>query len=340
MMNNILVVNVNWIGDVIFSSPLFLSLKKAYPKAKISCLAVPRVKDILSMIEGVDEIIEFDERGAHRRLLAKLQLIEQLRQKRFDAAFILHRSLTRAFLIYLAGIPVRVGYPTKGRQIFLTHPIKEADEKKMHRSDYYLNIVEGFGVNVLDRSYRLQPSSRDEQEIETILKQNNISQQDRFIVINPGGNWDLKRWPPENWVGLVEHLSGRFGMKIVISGSANDQSLSQQIMERSRQNHVIDLSAKTNLKQLAALFKKAQLVISADSGPLHIAAGVTTPCIGIFGPTRSEITGTRGKQKSIILQKDVGCNRGACYFLECPDNVCMQAVTIRDVYEAAQQIIR
>ena len=109
-MNRILVVNVNWLGDVIFSSPIFKALKSAYPEAKISCLAVPRVKEILESIPEIDEIIIYDEKGKHGNPFAKFSLIAKLHREKFDIAFVLHRSWTRALLVFLAGIPQRVGY--------------------------------------------------------------------------------------------------------------------------------------------------------------------------------------------------------------------------------------
>src|SRR5262245_11739670 len=117
-MKKVLVVNVNWLGDVIFSAPVFQALKAAYPQSQVSCLAVPRVRAILESIPGIDEIIVYDEEGAHRNPLAKLRLIRELSAKHFDAAFLLHRSLTRALLVFLAGIPQRIGYATKGRGPF------------------------------------------------------------------------------------------------------------------------------------------------------------------------------------------------------------------------------
>src|SRR3989338_10510672 len=107
-MNNILVVNVNWVGDVIFSLPIFTALKKAYPNAKVSCLAVPRVKEALEGSSSIDEIIVYEEEGAHRTPFGKLKFIGELRRRKFDAAFLLHRSLTRALIVFLAGIPKRV----------------------------------------------------------------------------------------------------------------------------------------------------------------------------------------------------------------------------------------
>lgn len=336
-MNKILVVNVNWLGDVIFSSPIFKALKTAYPDSKISCLAVPRVRDILESIPGIDEIIVYDEEGSHRSLLAKLRLIREFSQKRFDTAFLLHRSLTHALFVFFARIPQRIGYDTKGRGRFLTKAIQAPDERKMHRSDYYLNIVESCGVNVPDRATSLVVSAQTEKEMLDTLRGHGIGEKDFLIVIHPGGNWDLKRWPARHFTLLIEQLMREGRCKVVISGSRQDVDLVKTIIAGSSREPVV-LTGKIDLKQLTALMKRADCVVSADSGPIHIASGVGSSVVGIFGPTRPEITGPRGRGRCVILQFDVGCNRRPCYYLECPDNICMQAVHVERVIDAIRQI--
>lgn len=335
-MRKILIVNVNWVGDVIFSSPIFKALKAAYPQAKISCLTVPRVREVLEAIPGVDEIIAYDEQGAHRRPLAKLRLIYELSQKHFDAAFLLHRSLTRALFVFLAGIPQRIGYDAKGRGRFLTRAIKTPDERTTHRLDYYLNVVESFGVTVADRASSLTVSIASETENRDLLKRHDVGDRDFLVVVHPGGNWDLKRWPAHHFTRLIEELMKDGKVKVVISGSDQDVVLTEAIISGLRRKPIV-LAGKVDLKQLMALMKRADCVVSADSGPLHIASSVGTNAIGIFGPTRPEITGPRGSGRAVILQRDVGCNRRPCYNLECPDNICMQAVSVKEVLVAIRQ---
>src|SRR3989338_3603140 len=204
-MKNILVFNVNWLGDVIFSSPVFRALKEAYPQARIICLAVPRVKEILESIPFIDEIIIYDEKGQHASLTAKLGLIYSLRKKKIDIAFLLHRSLTRALFVFLAGIPRRVGYDTKGRGFFLTHKVKPL-AGEAHRSDHYLHVIESYGISVRDRRTQLNVTSQSKEEVAGMLTAENVRPEDEIVVINPGGNWDLKRWPVENFAKLADHL--------------------------------------------------------------------------------------------------------------------------------------
>ncbi len=334
-MKKILVVNVNWVGDVVLSTPVFKALKDNYPEAFISCLAVPRVREILERSPGVDRIISYDEKGIHKTPWAKLKLIAALRREHFDAAFILHRSLTRALLIFLAGIPQRIGYATKNRGWLLTRRIFEP-VGSLHRSDYYLKVIEAFNIRVNDRICELKPGPRDK-NIEDMLRGNGITEKDFLVVVHVGGNWDLKRWPQDNFALLIKQLASRYQAKIVIPGTREDIGLAQEIARASGIDPVL-LAGKTNLKELMTLMERADLVISSDSGPVHIANSLGVDVVGIFGPTRPEVTAPRGKGRVFILQKDVGCNRHPCYFLQCPDNVCMQAITVQDVLETIEKI--
>lgn len=330
-MKKILVFNVNWIGDVIFSAPIFNALSKKYPGAEIVCLAVPRVQSILKMIPGIDRIMVYDEERKHRFLLGKIKLVLQLRREKFDIAFVIHGSLTRALLIFLSGIPHRIGYATKRRRFFLTQVV-EPSSKILHRSDYYLRIVESFSINVRDRQCRLVVDPEDIRWAENYLQENNIKQNDFFVVLNPGGNWSLKRWPKESFAKLAQQLISRFQAKVGICGSLADVEISRY-MKKVCQDHIYCLFGKTTLGQLAAVFQKASLVISADSGPMHIASGVGTKVIALFGPTHPEVTGPRGQSSDIILRYEVGCNKDPCYHLKCQDNICMKSINIKDVLQ-------
>lgn len=335
-MKKILVVNVNWVGDVIFSSPVFTNLKKKYPDSHITCLAVPRVKDILESVEGVDEIIVYDEKGRDWGLWAKLRLVIRLKKKEFDSVFLLHGSWTRAILMYFAQIPVRVGYPTKNRGKLLTHCTK-ACIGVIHRCDYYLNVIEDFGIPIVDRStnFKITPAAR--KEIGDILSKHNIKELDPYAVLHVGANWDLKRWPEMNFARLIDEIESVIKVKVIIPGSKKDKKAAKRISDHCKVKPIL-LTGQTNLKQLAALMERAQFVVSADSGPMHIASSVGTKTISLFGPTKPEMTGVRGHGENITLQKDVGCNRSPCYFLECPDNICMKSISVKDVIDAVRKI--
>ncbi len=337
-MKNILVVNVNWLGDVIFSSPAFKALKEKYPQSRITCLGVPRIVEVLQHVEGVDDIIIYEEKGRHASPLGKLKLIHQIRSKRFDIVFLFHGSLTRALIVFLAGIPVRVGYPSKSRGVFLSHKV-ECLKGIVHRSDFYLNVIESFEVEVSDRNYYLNVSDQDIDFADKLFKDNNISKDDFVIILNTGGNWDLKQWPEEKFSLLIDQISILPSLKIVITGAPKDAERVRRIILNAK-SEVVNLVGQTTLSQLMGVMKRSNLVISADSGPLHVASSVGVKTIGLFGPTSPQITGQRGKENGDVIYNDVGCNKNPCYHLTCLDNICMKSITVKNVIDRIKRIQR
>ncbi len=332
-MKNILVVNINWLGDAIFSVPVFKALKKAYPQAQLTCLCVPRVKEVLDYCPYVDKFIIYDERKKHRWPWQKLKIIGQIRAGHFDAAFVLHRSMTRALLVFLAGIPVRVGY-SKTKWL-LTQAI-DFPTGDLHRGDVYLKVVEDFGVKVDERGGELSLKLPDMKSLDVKLAQAGVLEGEDFVVFNPGGNWDLKRWPVDLWAQLAAVVNREFKVRIVISGGAQDKHLGETILHQAGIKGIV-LAGQSSLGESLALFKRARVVVSADSGPLHLAQSVGAKVIAIFGPTRPEITGPRAVGAVQVLFHELGCNKTPCYLLSCKSNLCMQAVKVSDVAQAIKE---
>ena len=148
----ILIFNVNWVGDVLFSTAVIRNIRYNYPDAFIACCIPSRCYQVLKGNPHLDEIIIFDDHDRHRSLLSRLRFVRLLRFKRFDIVYLLHRSFSRAFLCWLAGIPQRVGYYTKKRGFLLTKKIPPLrDRDAVHRIDYYLMVIEQAGLRVEDR---------------------------------------------------------------------------------------------------------------------------------------------------------------------------------------------
>lgn len=331
-MKKILVVSVNWLGDVVFSMPVFRALKAAYPKAKICVLAVARVKEVFELCPDVDEVIVYDEDGKAWGILGKITAVLALRGMKFNAVFILRRSLSRTFVTWLAGIPVRVGFSSRAWAWLLTHRVDGSGCDQIHRSDVYLRVIEAFGVKVRDRFAALKVGRDVCENLATKLRAKGLTGDERIVVLNTGGNWGLKQWPKEHFAVLAARLTRELGFTVVLSGAPADLLRVESIARDSGVAPVV-LAGETDIKELAALFKRAHMVVSADSGPLHLANAVGANVVALFGPTRPEITGPQGQGRIKVLSRDVGCNRAPCYYLECPDNRCMQALTVEDVFQ-------
>ncbi len=336
-IKNILVVEVNWLGDVLFTTPAIRAIKKAYPNCHLACMVLPRVREVIEGNPNVDEIIIFDEKGKHLRIFPRIKFIMELRKKRFDVVFLFHRSLTRTLITFFSGIPQRIGFAYLKRGFLLTKRIP-VPPREMHRSDTFSKIVESFGIKVDDRKCEFFISEKSRAFIRDFFKKEGIVDSDFLVVINPGANWSLKRWPKDNFAELSDRLVEYFDAKIVISGSEKDLSLATDISNMMKKKALI-VAGKTTFKQLGALMERANLVISADSGPMHLAAAVSKNLIALFGPTEPKITGPRGKANTIIIHKDMGC-KIPCYELDCRDNLCMKTISVEDVLLEVRKIRR
>jgi len=335
----ILIFNVNWLGDVLFSTAAIRNIRRNYTSSYIACVIPSRCYPILKGNPYLDEVIIFDEQDRHKGVLAKLNFVSLLKSRKFDIVFLLHRSFSRALICRLAGIAERIGHITKKRAFLLTKKIVPPKKDSLHRIDYYLDVIEKAGLRVEDRYLDFIFTPEDKNHVDDFLTLNAVQKDDFLVAVNPGGNWMPKRWPKEYWAQLSDNLISQFKAKVVITGSISDLPLANQIKQMMKQEPLVACGV-FNIKQLGALAKLSDLFITADTGPLHIANAVgAKKIIAIFGPTAKEITGPYPVTNTAILQKDVGCII-PCYKVHCQDNRCMKAVTPDDVLTEAKKVLR
>lgn len=328
----ILIFNVNWLGDVLFSTAAIRNIRINFPHAYLACAIPARCYLVLKDNPHLDEIMIFDEKDRHKGVFAKLDFVRLLKSKQFDTVFLLHRSFTRALICRLAGIGQRIGYYTKKRSFLLTRAIKPPSPRSMHRIDYYLNILEKAGLRLEDRFTEFFVSDADVNFIVRFLKDRHLDGKGFLVALNPGANWAPKRWPAKHWALLADSLIDNLAAKVIIVGSSNDASIAREITA-SMHNKPVVACGLLNLKKLAALFKRVGLLVTADTGPLHIANAVgAAKIIALFGPTDPAITGPYPDKNVALLFKDVGC-KVPCYKVNCKDNRCMKAISVQDVLE-------
>jgi len=284
----------------------------------------------------IDEIILYDEELAHKSIFGKWRLIKELKRKKFDTAYLLHRSFTKALIACLAGIKERVGYPTKNRAGILTKVVDEPSEE-LHKVEYFLNIARACGMEPKSVSYEFFVREEDRKFITKLLQKESISEKDTVVVLCPAGNWPPKRWPAENFARLGDELAENCGAKIVISAAGNDLKLAQDIKSVMASVPVI-AAGKTNLNQLGALLERANLVVANDTGPMHVSVAVGARTIALFGPTSARLTGPYGEGDYKVMSGNVSCEV-PCYDITCADNSCMSAIRVKEVIREALNIL-
>ncbi|MDD5449865.1 MAG: lipopolysaccharide heptosyltransferase II [Candidatus Omnitrophica bacterium] len=338
-MKRILIVRTDRLGDVVLSTPVIKAVRKAYPDAFISMMVSSYAKDVVEGSPFLNKVIAFDKKK-HGGLFGTAAFVSKLRKNNFDTAFVLHPVKRIHIILWLAGIKRRIGYDKKWG-FLLTDRIphkKQFGEK--HEIDYNLDVIRSAGINTDDKALYVPVRPEARSKVEAILKDNGFTDKDEFIVMHPGASCPSKRWPAERFGWAADELIERFHKKVVVVAGTNDSKFAQETNYYIK-NEALDLSGNLSVAELAALLEKARLLISNDSGPVHIAVALGVPVVVIFGRNQPGLSyrrwGPAGKH-DIILHKDVGCVN--CLAHNCKIGFkCLQAITVDEVVKASGRIL-
>ena len=337
----ILLIRTDRIGDVVLSTPAIKAVRDTYPDAYIAFMVRPYAKDIIEGNPYLDEVIIYDKEAAHNSFFATLLFGLRLRKKKFDTAVILHPTNRSHMIAFIAGILNRVGFNRK-MAFLLT---KRVDDKKLlgekHELDYTLDILKNIGVTAVDRSLFVPVTGSAENAVDVKLKAAGYNGSTPLLAIHPGASCPSKKWPAARFASLADMLKERYGFQIALVAGPGDARDAAEL-KNNLKSRVIDLSGRTSVAELAALLKRCRLFISNDSGPVHIASAVGTPCVVIFGRKQPGLSpkrwGPTGKS-DVVLHKDAGCT--VCLAHDCKNGFrCLNAVTVEDAFNAVNSMIK
>ncbi|MBU1084546.1 MAG: glycosyltransferase family 9 protein [Candidatus Omnitrophota bacterium] len=331
---NILIFELNWLGDILFSFPLLRALKKEHKSARITCAVVPRYAELLHGSPDVDDIVLLSDRRGILSFFEKIVFILKTRKKKYDVCYLLKPSKSKTMMACAAGIPERIGF--SGKRSAITSEIK-IPNVPMHRADTLLLLTGAKSGKISDKKYRYSVSEKDMKKAEDVLR-NRLGGACKFIAVHPAGNWPQKRWDRDSFAELIARLlAHNAAIKVVITGAEGDKELARYITEKVNDRRCFSLAGDTKLGELAAVFKKSGLVISSDSGPLHLAAAAGGRTIGLFGPTSPRITGQIGEGEHIVISSEGRIDCGLpCYAEDCLLNKkCMDVISVDEVFEIA-----
>ena len=326
-------------GDTILSYPTVRQLKILFPKSHLAILVPSYLVDLWKTFPYVDEIIPSQKKGGIESIWEDLNLAQSLKEKDFDLAVILPRSFRSAFHIYLARIPIRIGYRAEGRSVFLTQGIHRSKQiLRVHRVYYYQKLLEPLGKVEGLPSPQIFLREEDRRWAAQALKEMGISDGKVLIGMNPGATYGLaKCWYPDRFGELGRRLSEKWKARILLFGKEEEQPISHEILNYLGARG-IDLTGKTGLLQLAALLERCHLLITNDTGTMHVATAVGTPVVALFGSTPPLTTGPWGEGHAVI-RKNVPCS--PCWKRICPtDHRCMELITVEEVEEVVDNQLR
>lgn len=325
----------NWIGDAVLALPALTQLRQNAPGAEIWVAAHGWVREMFEGHPLLDGTVALPSYSSRRSFF---EGVRRLRPHRFDAGLLLTNSFSSALLFASAGISERWGYSRDGRRFLLTRPLRpESTVPPRHQVLYYSHLVSalGFGSSTPELAFPLQ--EKDVQAAQDLLASRGVAQGKTRVVLNPGAFYGpAKRWPAERFSGLASRLQKSHDAEIIITGSSAEAPLARDISDgMTEKPHV--LTGATSLRTLAGVLALADLVVSNDSGPMHIANALKTPLVAVFGPTDQRVTGPF-QPPCRVIRKDVTC--WPCSHRKCPtDHGCMTEISIEEVAEAGRNLL-
>jgi heptosyltransferase II len=339
-IKRILVRGPNWLGDAVMCEPTLRGLRRLFPDAQIALLVKPAVADLFAGHPALTRVLTYDTKGRHAGLSGKWALAGQLRRQGFDLAVLFQNAFEAAFLTFLAGVPRRYGYATDGRSLLLSDPVAAPDRRTViHQVRYYWDLLKPLGLMGDPTAPELVVFPEEEQAMAGRFAQGGLAATDVVVGINPGSTYGgAKRWLPERFAEVTERLchtireSREQQVGVVIFGAKGEERLAQEIAARLSSRSLV-LSGATTIRELMASVKRCAVLLTNDTGPMHIASAFQVPVVAIFGPTDWRTTSPFGSAHAIVRQP-VDC--APCLLRECPiDHRCMTRVSVDQVYEAA-----
>jgi heptosyltransferase-2 len=339
--DKILVMRYRFIGDTVLTVPFLRNLRAAFPRAHIDLMLEPFSGQVIGGCPYIDRIIPFEIKTIHRysnrsqqgKLAGYIRFWKRIRKERYDAAFVLKRSLSSALLVRAAGVPRRIGFATEGRGFLLTDPVVYRHDQ--HEVENFLDCLRAVEAPVVSKHLELWPSPEGDGKIRALFAEKGWLPQDLKIVIHAAASLPAKQWPLDRFANVMKSLQERFQAKFIYTGSKEDTRLYDEI-ESNGPFDGLNLCGKTSLRENLSVYRASNLYFGVDSGPLHMAAALGLPVVALFGPTDERKWGPWGEGHEIITKR-LTCH--PCKPHKCADNECMKLITVDDALEAVGRVM-
>ncbi len=339
---NILIVKLSAIGDVIHTLPSLNAIRKKFPDARITWVIEEAALPIIEGHKALDQVLvsrrktwikEMRTPKRGRALQEIAGFIKKLRSVQYDMVIDFQALLKSGVLVALAKGNRKIGFG-RGMEhmehsyLFFNErvPAVDMDNHAILRS---LMLLDALSIHSREIVYDLPVQDSDRRKAEELLAENGLENAKTLAAVNPVAQWPTKLWQNEKFSILADRLIDEKGVGLFFTGGPDDKSTSSDIMSRMTCK-AVDFTGKTTLKTLAALYEKADFLVTTDTGPMHLAAAAGLPVIAIFGPTAPWRTGPFGSGHCVIRS---GLDCSPCFKRHCNTLDCMKLISVEDVME-------
>ena len=346
---NILIVKLSAIGDVIHTLPALNAIRKQYPRAHITWLVEEAAADLIQAHAALNRVLISKRKewvkglfGSHwhKNASAIQQFVRTLRDTEYDIIIDFQGLFKSGILVGLARGKRKVGFDRgmdhmECSYLFYNEKVKPVD-MEIHALTRGLMLIESIGVHSRDVHYHLPVTAKDRVKTADLLDRQGIGEDTLFVAINPMAKWSTKLWGNAKFARLASQIRADLKAEVVFTGSTKDRLEIAEI-ESHMGGGAVNLAGKTTLKMLAALYQKAACVITADTGPMHLAAAVEAPLVAIFGPTAPWRIGPFGEGHRVLRE---GLDCSPCFKRHCRGMDCMKQISVAAVYANVEQVLQ
>ena len=338
----ILVMRYRFIGDTVLTVPFLRNLRESYPAAHIDLMLEPFSGQVIEGCPYVDRVIPFEFKTIHTyssrsqrsRISGYLYYRRLIRDGRYDAVFVLKRSLSSALLAWTARVPRRIGFATEGRGLLLTDRVAYREDQ--HEVENFLDCLRTLDIPIRSRSLELWPSPEADRKVLSLFAAAGWKSDDLKIIIHPAASLPAKQWPLERFAAVMKTLKQRYGAHFVYTGAKGDAPLYREL-ERQGPFDGLNLCGVTSLRENLSAYRASHLFFGVDSGPMHMAAAMGVPVVALFGPTDERKWGPWGEGHAVITKR-LSCY--PCKPHKCSGNECMKRITVAEVLETVENKLK
>lgn len=322
-----LVVRTDRIGDVILSTPVFEAIKSKFPQSHLCAMVSSYAADVVKSNPHVDDVIIDDHEHRGREREGFFRLVRKIREGEFDVAVLLRPTFRLALMLLLAGVKYRIGTGYRFYQILLNRKVYEHRKVNLrHEADYNLDLLRPLGIAWRKTPPKMYLSAQEKEFAGRLFDQLKIAPDDTVVLIHPGSGDSSLNLPAKRFAQAADGLMEKLGAKILFTGTNREKELVSFIQGRM-EHEAFDLVGRTDLRQLAAVINKCDVVVSNSTGPMHLAVAVGTPTVAVFcpifaaGPIR---WGPYGEGHEVIMPPVPICFE--CKPRRCPHYDCMEKI--------------
>lgn len=327
----ILLIRLSSLGDIVLTTPAIRAVRANFPNAYIAMLVAKQSADILRENPYLNEIITFDRLAKDKDTGEIWRVVRLLRERKFTLAIDLQRKFRTEILMYFSGATERVG---KG----MLCTVRVSEQGNKHATEHYFDILHAVGIPAEDQKLELFLAESERRDAVQRLKAAGSVAGKLKVGLFPGAGWKLREWMPERFAAIGDRLVEHFNADVLIFGGQQESELVQKVANLMEMP-AIPFAGNLQMRQLAACIEQCDLFLTNDTGPMHIAAGVGTRTVSLFGPGNHIRFQPLGVEHQII-RHDVPCSPCKQFTDKCKDNICMKGIGVDKVWHSISRALQ